>query len=142
MVSGCKATPRCIAYVGISYLTQILQSGLGYAALANASGNDELPTQPAIAAEAADFVNKIPPSGSISLVYGSASDGYPIVNYEYAIVSAHQLSDATAKNVRSILEWALNKKDGSSSSYLTQVDFQPLPSKVEAQSVTQVLTIQ
>jgi phosphate transport system substrate-binding protein len=87
-------------------------------------------------------VNKIPPSGSISLVYGSASDGYPIVNYEYAIVSAHQLSDATAKNVRSILEWALNKKDGSSSSYLTQVDFQPLPSKVEAQSVTQVLTIQ
>ena len=27
MVSGCKATPGCIAYIGISYLTQVLQAG-------------------------------------------------------------------------------------------------------------------
>ena len=31
MVTGCKATPGCIAYVGISYQTQALQAGLGYA---------------------------------------------------------------------------------------------------------------
>ena len=77
----------CIAYVGISYLTQALQAGLGYAALGNAKGQYVLPTAAAIAAEAAGFVKKTPANGTISLIYGPANNGYPIVNYEYAIVS-------------------------------------------------------
>ncbi len=142
MVSGCKATPGCIAYVGISYLTQSLQAGLGYAALGNAKGQYLVPTQASIAAEAAGFLKKTPANGTISLIYGNIEGGYPIVNYEYAIVSNHQSSSSTAKNVRSILEWALNKKYGNATSYLSQVNFQPLPSKVEAQSLKQVLGIQ
>jgi phosphate transport system substrate-binding protein len=141
MVSGCKATPGCIAYVGISYLTQGLQAGLGYAALGNAKGQYEVPTQATIAAEAAGFVKKTPANGTISLIYGNISGGYPIVNYEYAIVSNHQSSSSTAKNIRSVLEWASNKKYGNDASYLSQVNFQPLPSKVEAQSLKQILTI-
>ena len=43
MVSGCKATPGCVAYVGISYQTQALQAGLGYAELGNAKGQYVLP---------------------------------------------------------------------------------------------------
>ena len=43
MVSGCKATPGCIAYIGISYQTQVLQAGLGYAALRQRQG----PVRPA-----------------------------------------------------------------------------------------------
>ena len=142
MVTGCKATPGCIAYVGISYLTQALQAGLGYAQLQNAKGQYELPTQAAINAEAASFVKKTPANGTISLIYGSANGGYPIINYEYAIVSTHQTSSSTAKTIRSFLEWAINPKDGANSSYLAQVNFQPLPSKVEAQSVKQILAIQ
>jgi phosphate transport system substrate-binding protein len=142
MVSGCKATPGCIAYVGISYLTQSLQAGLGYASLQNAKGQYEVPTQASITAEAAAFTNKTPANGTISMIYGSASGGYPIINYEYAIVSTHQSSSSTAKNVRSVLEWAINPKYGANTSYLSQVNFQPLPSKVEAQSVKQVLSIQ
>ena len=53
MVTGCKATRGCIAYVGISYQTQALQAGLGYAQLQNAKGHYVLPTPTAIAAEAA-----------------------------------------------------------------------------------------
>ena len=142
MVSGCKATPGCIAYIGISYLTQALQAGLGYASLQNAKGTYEVPTAASIAAEAAAFVKKTPANGTISLIYGNIEGGYPIVNYEYAIVSNHQSSSSTAKNIRSVLEWALNKKYGNDSSYLSQVNFQPLPSKVEAQSLKQVLGIQ
>jgi phosphate transport system substrate-binding protein len=142
MVSGCKATPGCIAYVGISYLTQALQGGLGYAALGNAKGQYEVPTQASIAAEAAGFVKKTPANGTISLIYGPITGGYPIVNYEYAIVSTHQPSSSTAKNIRSVLEWASNPKDGNSTSYLSQVNFQPLPSKVVAQSLKQILSIQ
>ena len=141
MVSGCKATVGCIAYVGISYLTQVLQNGLNYGALGNAKGNYVLPTTTAIAAEAAGYVKKTPANGTISLIYGPANDGYPIVNYEYAIVSNDQPSSSTAKNIRSVLEWAMNQKYGANSSYLSQVNFQPLPSKVVAQSIKQILGI-
>lgn len=142
MVSGCKATPGCIAYVGISYLAQALQSGLGYAQLKNAKGNYELPTEPAVAAEAASFVKKTPPNGTISLIYGPAADGYPVINYEYAIVSSKQSSATTAKAIRSLLEWSINPTLGNSSQYLSQVSFQPLPAKVEAQSLKQIVKIQ
>ncbi len=98
MVTGCKATPGCIAYVGISYQTQALQSGLGYAQLRNLKGQYVTATASSIAAEAAAFAPKTPPNGTISLIYGSANGGYPIVNYEYAIVSDHQSSSNTAKN--------------------------------------------
>jgi hypothetical protein len=40
-----------------------------------------------------------------------------------------------------VLEWAINKNFGANSSYLSQVNFQPLPSKVQAQSLKQVLGI-
>ncbi len=141
MVSGCKATVGCIAYVGVSYLTQSLQAGLGYAALGNPKGQYLLPTQQAIAAEAAGFVKKTPANGTISLIYGNINNGYPIVNYEYAIVSTHQSSSSTAKNIRSVLEWAMNVKYGAATSYLSQVNFQALPAKVQAQSVKQILAI-
>ena len=92
MVTGCKATPGCIAYVGISYQTQALQAGLGYASLENAKSQFVAPTAASIAAEAAAFTKKTPANGTISLIYGPAKDGYPIVNYEYAIVETHQAS--------------------------------------------------
>jgi phosphate transport system substrate-binding protein len=141
MVTGCKATPGCVAYIGISYLTQVLQSSLGYAQLKNAKGQFVAPTASSIAAEAAAFVSKTPPSGTISLIFGQANGGYPIINYEYAIVSDRQSSNNTAKNIRSLLEWAVNKKYGSAASYLSQVDFQPLPAKVETQTIKQILSI-
>jgi len=141
MVSGCKATPGCIAYIGISYLTQALQSGLGYAQLENAKGQYVVPTPASIAAEAAAFVKKTPANGTISLIYGPASGGYPIINYEYAIVNAKQSSSSTAKNVRSVLEWAVNLTDGNSASYLAQVNFEALPPSVVAQSLKQIKKI-
>ncbi len=48
MVQACKASPGCIAYIGVSYLSKATAAGLGYAALKNKSGNFELPTQAAI----------------------------------------------------------------------------------------------
>ena len=141
MVAGCKATVGCIAYVGISYQTQALQAGLGYASLQNGKGQYVLPSATSINAEAAAFVKKTPANGTISMIYGPAPGGYPIINYEYAIVSTNQQSSSTAKNVRSVLEWAVSPKYGSATSYLAQVDFQPLPTKVAAQSIKQILKI-
>jgi phosphate transport system substrate-binding protein len=141
MVTGCKATPGCVAYIGISYQTQVLQAGLGYAQLANAKGNYELPVPASIGAEAAYFVKKTPANGTISMIYGGAESGYPIINYEYAIVTSNQSSTSTGKAIRSVLEWAINKNDGNSATYLNQVNFQPLPAKVTAQSLAQIKKI-
>jgi phosphate transport system substrate-binding protein len=138
MVSGCKATVGCIAYVGISYLSQLLGDGLTYAALKNGKGHYELPTSANVAAEAAYYVKKTPANGTISLIDGPVKNGYPIINYEYAIVNADQSSASTAKAIRSVLEWAVNPKDGNSAQYLSQVSFQPLPAKLLTASLKQI----
>ncbi len=142
MVTGCKATPGCIAYVGISYLTQSIQSGLELRPATErqeavrAAGSGEH-----FALEAAAFTKKTPANGTISLIYGNAPGGYPIVNYEYAIVNAKQSSSSTAKNIRSVLEWAVNPANGNNPSYLAQVNFQPLPASVVEQSLKQITKI-
>jgi phosphate transport system substrate-binding protein len=141
MVSGCKATPGCIAYVGISFLSQLLGDGLNYGQLLNGAGNYTLPTPTAVSAEANYFTAKTPANGTISLINGPVATGYPIINYEYAIVNSHQSSTTVAKAIRSVLEWAIAPTDGNSSQYLSQVSFQPLPAKVVAQSTKQIASI-
>jgi len=81
VVAGCEAVPGCVAYVGISYLSQALAGGLGEAALANAAGQFVLPTAAAISASVASFVSLTPSNETISMVDGPAAHGYPIVNY-------------------------------------------------------------
>jgi phosphate transport system substrate-binding protein len=141
MVSGCKGTPGCIAYMGISYLTQTLQAGLGEAELQNGKGQYLLPSPSTIEAEASYFTSKTPASGTISMIYGPVNNGYPIVSYGYAIVNTDQSSSDTAKAIRSVLEWEINPKDGNSSQYLNPVFFQPLPSAIVAKSEKQISSI-
>lgn len=141
MVAGCKATPGCIAYIGISYQTQSLGDGLIYAQLKNGKGQYVLPTNTTIAAEAAGFASKTPKTGAISMIDGKVKNGYPIVNYEYVIVSKKQSSSSEAKAVQSVLEWAINPADGNSATYLSQVAFHPLPLKVADNSFEQIKAI-
>lgn len=126
MVAGCKATPGCVAYIGISYLADTQHAGLGEAMLQNRSGAFLLPSSTTILAEAASFT-QVPASGAISLIYGPASGGYPIINFEYAIVLANQSSATKAAAIRSVLAWAMDPTQGSATSYLSAVNFQPLP---------------
>ncbi|HET9082362.1 MAG TPA: phosphate ABC transporter substrate-binding protein PstS [Trebonia sp.] len=139
MVSGCKATPGCVAYIGISFLKQTQSDGLGEAQIANGSGNYELPTPATISAEAASFVSKTPANESLSLINGPAASGYPIINYEYAIVNTKQSSATMAQDVQAFLHWALTT--GNASSYLSQVQFQPLPASVVSLSDAQIAKV-
>jgi phosphate transport system substrate-binding protein len=135
MVSECKATKGCIAYIGISYLGDTTSAGLGYAELKNKSGTYVAPTPSSISSAAGAFADTTPPSGAISMIFGPASDGYPIVNYEYAIVKSKQPDAATAQTVKAILAWCIDTSGGSASSFLDPVHFVPLPSKVQQISV-------
>ncbi|WP_420029173.1 phosphate ABC transporter substrate-binding protein PstS [Mycobacterium intracellulare] len=139
MVTGCADTPGCVAYIGISFLDQAQGKGLGEAQLANASDKYLLPDAKSIQAAAAGFASKTPANQAISLINGPAPDGYPIVNYEYAIVNSGQKDAATAQTLQAFLHWAIS--DGNNSSFLDKVHFQPLPADVAKLSDAQIAKI-
>ncbi|HTV11698.1 MAG TPA: phosphate ABC transporter substrate-binding protein PstS [Acidimicrobiales bacterium] len=141
MVTGCQATPGCIAYIGISYQSETQKAGLGMAELQNASGRFEVPVAPSIVAEAQALENKTPADEALSLVDDNASNGYPIINYEYAIIPPHEPSNQKAAAVKAFLYWATDPKQGSSPAFLNQVGFQPLPASVLVLTDKQIASI-
>jgi len=133
MVTGCGSTKGCIAYIGVSYLSKTTAAGLGTASLGNKSGKFEQPNSASISAALAAFA--APPSsgataGAESLINTSAAAGYPILNYEYAIVKKTQPSAAEATAVKAFLNWILTT--GQTSTYLSSVMFEPLPGATSA----------
>ena len=58
MVAGCKATPGCVAYVGISYLTSRCRPASATPSWRTAKGNTCCPAPAPIAAEAASFTKQ------------------------------------------------------------------------------------
>ena len=139
MVDVCKASPGCVAYIGIAYLTQASSDGLGYAQLQNAQGNWELPNSASMNAAVQSFVSQTPVNETISMINGPAPGGYPIVNFEYAIVSTRQPDAAKARDVKAFLHWAITQ--GKSAQYLGQFQFQPLPPPIASLSDAQIAKI-
>ena len=139
MVAGCQATKGCIAYVGTSYLSKTQAAGLGEGELGNKSGNFVLPTSATISAALAQFETSTPASGSQALINTSAANGYPDINYEYAIVAKKQPSAAEASAIKAFLTWIVTK--GNSSTYLAPVNFEPLSKRVLGISQTLISSI-
>jgi phosphate transport system substrate-binding protein len=129
MVTGCGAIKGCVAYIGISYEAKTQAAGLGQASLANKAGKFTQPTPKAISAALASFSGSTPASGSQSLINTSAPTGYPIINYEYAVVKKTQSSAAVASALKAFLNWTITT--GSSDTFLGAVGFEPLPSNVK-----------
>jgi phosphate transport system substrate-binding protein len=73
------------------------------------------------------------------MVEGPAPAGYPIVNYEYAIVSVKQRSAATARDIKAFLQWIITT--GNSQQYLGPVQFQPLPPSIVSLCDAQIAKI-
>jgi phosphate transport system substrate-binding protein len=138
MVSGCGSTKGCIAYIGVSYESKITAAGLTWAALGNKAGKYTLPTTSTITAALASFP-AAPASGAEPLINTSAAGGYPIINYEYAIVKKTQPSAAEASAVKSFLSWILSS--GDTSTYLSSVNFEPLPSATQSVATSLVNSI-
>jgi phosphate transport system substrate-binding protein len=143
MQAGCIATPGCVAYIGISYLRGGKAHGLGYASLLNGykgHGGAQyiVPSIPTINNEVASFKH-MPTSGSVSLINSlNSPGGYPIVNFEYAIVKQ---SNPKAAAVKAFLAWAMDPRGGSSASYLVPLEFKPLPLNALAVAIKLVQSI-
>jgi phosphate transport system substrate-binding protein len=136
MLSACGTTKGCIAYLGISYLTKATTAGLGTASLADKSGNYIAPTTATITSALSSFP-AAPASGAESLI--NSGSGYPIINYEYAVVKKTQPSASEATAVKAFLNWILTT--GDTSTYLAAVDFQPLPSATQSVATALVSSI-
>jgi phosphate transport system substrate-binding protein len=139
MVTGCNSTPYCIAYIGISYMTETNADGLGIANLQNAAGNFVAITQANINAAVVASATAVPPDQTISLVNAPGANSYPIINFEYAIVKTTQPNANTALVVRTALNWAIEA--GNAPYYLNQVGFVPLPPAIAGLSYAQIAQI-
>jgi phosphate transport system substrate-binding protein len=136
---ACESAPGCVSYNGISYLSQALAGGLGEAALANSVGRFTLPAAGAIQDSVGSFVSITPPNETISMIDGPSVSGYPIVNYEYAVVSTRQPDAGKASTIRAFLKWVITT--GNAASYLNAVGFQPLPASVRSLGEEQIAEI-
>ncbi len=107
--------------------TQIAKAGLGTAMVENQNGKFLLPTPQSIADAAAQLDPRTPPYERISLVFAPGDNSYPLINYEYAVVSKSQPDAATADALRSFLRWSISETGGNAANYLQPVGFIPLP---------------
>ena len=142
LVQTIATTPYSIGYVGISYGGQIAKAGLGTAMIKNQNGKFLLPTPQTIAAAAAELDPRTPPYERITLIFAPGESSYPLINYEYAVVSKSQPDAATADALRSFLLWAISEAGGNSDSYLKPVGFIPLPNFIRGLSEAQIAAIQ
>jgi phosphate transport system substrate-binding protein len=138
MVTGCGSTKGCIAYIGISYESKTQAAAVGQASLANKAGSFVQPTSGSITAALGSF-GTAPANGAQPLINSSAAAGYPIINYEYAVVDKKQASAAEASAVKAFLNWIITQ--GNDTKYLSTVGFEPLPSSTASVSQTLISSI-
>jgi phosphate transport system substrate-binding protein len=138
MVQALASTPYSIAYVGISFRDAIAHAGLGIARLANQSGQFVLPSRASMSAAASMLDTRTPPDERLSLVFAPGAQSYPLINYEYVVVSTHQRDAATAAALRRFLLWTISLQGGNASSYLDAVGFIALPDFIRGMSEHQI----
>ncbi len=142
MVTALTGSPYSIAYIGVSYRQAIDQHHMGTAALENRDGKFVLLTPHTVSSAAAQMVPKTPQNEAVSLIFAPGPDSYPIINYEYAIVSKTQPSAETAAALREFFSWAIRGDGGNAPKYLNPVHFAPLPPSVVKLSQAQIDQIQ
>ena len=116
-------TPWSIGYVEQSYSKGLL---LPSAAIRNQAGHYIIPSTQSIAADAAQKPDITPTD--FSIVNEPGTDSYPISGYSWALVYAHQPSQATGQALVNLLDWLTHagQADAAATSYV------PLPSRIQA----------
>ena len=132
-----EETPYSIAYVGISFHAQVAKAQLGTARLKNYSGEFLLPTPETMTVAARSLTPRTPADQRFSLVNALGAHCYPLINYEYAIVSTKQATPDVAKALRKFLLWAIAPHE-TNEKYLEDAHFIPLPAHIWVLSHDQI----
>ncbi len=126
MLEAIKATPYAVGYLGIAFSEAVAAAGLGTAALKNSDGRAVLPREATISAAAAVLGPRTPEDERLALAFAQGENSYPLVTYEYAIVSKYQRDAATAAALRKFLLWCIEPSEDKAA-LLAKVHFIPLP---------------
>jgi len=140
MVAKIQQAPFSVGYVGVSFHEDVAKAGLGTAAVQSYDGEFLLPTPESIAAAAAALWPRTPPDERLTLVNAPGANAYPLINYEYTIVSTKQPDPKTAAAIRSFLLWA-TAPDETNAKYLADADFIPLPAHIWVLSHNQIESV-
>ncbi len=142
MVQTIARTPYAVGYVGASFEDDAAKAGLITAMLQNQDGNFLLPSAATITAAAAALTPRTPPDERLTLVFAPGADSYPLINYEYAVVSDQQPNQQVAAAIGNFLLWCISPQGGSAPQFLDPVHFIPLPTSIRAHSEIQIAKIQ
>jgi phosphate transport system substrate-binding protein len=142
MLQTLARTPYSVGYLGGSFKANADKAGLTTATLRNQSGNFVLPTTSTITAAAASLTPRTPADERLTLVFAPGADSYPLINYEYAVVSQKQANPQIATAISNFLLWCISPQGGSAASLLDTVHFIPLPTAIRARSEIQIAKIQ
>jgi phosphate transport system substrate-binding protein len=138
MVKAIAATPYSVGYIGISFSGDANKASLGTALLRNQNGKFVLPTAGTVSAAASTLDPRTPPDERLSLVDAPGDQSYPLVNYEYAVVSINQPNPDAAASIRDFLLWSIAADGGNAAKYIDAVGFIPLPDFIRAMSEKQI----
>jgi phosphate transport system substrate-binding protein len=114
-------TPFSIGYVEQSYSKGLRPPS---AAIRNKAGRYVIPSAQSAAADAAQKPAITPTDFSIVNQPGASS--YPITGYSWALVYAHQPSQATGQQLVSLLDWLTH----SAQTYAAATSYVPLPTRI------------
>jgi phosphate transport system substrate-binding protein len=142
MAHKLAGTPYAVGYLGASFEADANKGGLKTAMLQNEDGNFVLPTAATITAAAASLTPRTPPDERLTLVFAPGANSYPLINYEYALVSEKQPNAQVAAAIGNFLLWCISPQGGSAASLLDPVHFIALPTSIRARSEMQISKIQ
>ncbi len=137
LLKAIQRIPYSITYLGVSYHAMVAGSRLGTALLKSYSGQFLLPTPQTIAAGAASLSPRTPADERLTLVNAPGANAYPLINYEYAIVSTRQANPTAADALRKFLLWA-TAPDETNEKYLQDAHFISLPAHIWVLSHDQI----
>jgi len=137
MLNAIQSYPYSVGYLGVSFHGGIAKAGLGTASLKSYSGQFLLPTPQTIAAGAASLGPRTPADERLTLVNAPGANAYPLINYEYAIVSTKQANAPTAEALKRFLLWAI-APDETNEQYLEDQHFIALPAHIWVKSYDQI----
>jgi phosphate transport system substrate-binding protein len=140
MAHAIQTTPYSIGYVAISFSDETDAEKLGTAMLKNEAGQFVLPSRDAIVAGAAALGVRTPVDERLSLVFAPGDASYPLVGYEYAVVSKKQPSPELADALRRFLLWTIVPSE-TKQGYLDKVRLVPLPPRIWELSQAQIQLI-
>jgi phosphate transport system substrate-binding protein len=142
MVEIIARTPYAVGYLGGSFQGEAEKANLQTAMLENQAGKFLLPSHDTVTAAAASLTPRTPADERLTLVYAPGDNSYPLINYEYAIVSSKQQNRQVAQAVGNFLLWCIGPQGGSASGFLDPVHFIALPVSIRALSEMQIAKIQ